>query len=164
LGTTPLLSQTATTITSPEYIGSQSITGLWQIEASAFIFRAGGNYSFSLGRSVSLRVGAGLAMTYLTSNFTYSESLEDAGYTVSSLMDINTGIVHKSEASLESSEWLTGWYAEAELRYQINRKTGFSIGGDFMESGSMSQTLSGRTASLDWNQSHSIKAGFYINY
>jgi hypothetical protein len=124
-----------------------------QLYANVFGFRLGPFAEIPICRRLNATVGGGLAVAYVTGDFSSSETMTVSGVTPFQLT-----------SSDSSSDWLFGGYASAAVSFELTPETSVAAGVQYFSLGQFNQQASGRTAQLDLRNSVFLTLGFGIRF
>ena len=145
LGSEPVVPPDGRNQTFP---GAATITGRRHFDANIFGFKAGPYIELPLYDKLSFNLGAGLALVYISSDFSYSPET----VTIDPAVD-PSGLLtqtHPGGSSSKSGLQLGG-YVNANLTWMLNENWGVLGGVEFLGSGSYTHQdpVSGKAAKLD---------------
>ncbi len=140
---------TRTTTTS-----TTNVQGYWQIKGAYYTFRLGPMFRFPLTERLKLSLGVGAALAYVGTEYIAQESVD--------LTDVMTPL---QTANVDThNKMLPAYYADADAEYWLTERTGLYLGASFQKSGSVNQTLDGRTAVIDLGSTYGIQSGFTLRF
>ena len=144
----PLLNASPTRSTS---LTATTITGQRRFEADLYGLRLGPYIEFPISRRVSLQLSGGFALSYITSDFKYTEST------------LLPGLVTLSSAGSSShSDWLPGGYVAGTFSVALSDRWGVFANAQFQDLGQYTHNLNGRQAVMDLR--NAIFASFGVSY
>ncbi len=135
---TPLPSSTATTLVA--------MTGTRDFDADIYGFRLGPYLELSLGEKATLSFGGGLALAFVTSEFSFHETIAQPN-------------VPSASGAGSQQDVMVGGYVAGNISYQLSKTWGLFGGVQFQKVGQYAQTENGETAVLNLNHSIFVVVG-----
>ncbi len=133
--------------------GGASIAGERKLEANVYGLRVGPYLDLPISTKLSAGLSGGLALAYLNSKFTFSETVTIPG----------VGSVPRS-GSNSHTELLVGGYAAGTLAYSFSKAWSASVGAQYQILGRSSQTVNGKIAELDLRNSIFVTVGIGYSF
>jgi len=156
--TTPLtaIPDGATVVSS--VAGGATVRGIWQVKGSYLMMRFGPNFRAQLTERLGLNGSIGLAGAYAGTVYSVAESFE-----VPNLPGVHVGTSAGTQQS-SATKFLSGYYADLNMEWTANERTGLFSGLTTQKLGNYGQTLDGRTALIDLGSAVGIRAGVSIKF
>jgi hypothetical protein len=151
-GPGPLLNDSPSRSTTDVQQGA-SITGGRDFSADLFSFRFGPYLEIPLSRSITFALSGGFALVYVSSEFSFNETVTIPG----------VGSV-EHYASSSGDGWLTGAYVAGNFSVALSDSWAFVAGAQFQDVGQYTQTLSGKQATLDLSKSIFVTVGLSYSF
>lgn len=143
-----------TTITTTD---STSVSNRWKVKGSYYTFRAGPTLFIPITNRLRASISVGAALVYAGTNYTVTESFTpEIGPEIS---DTN---------SSQENKLLPGYYADANLQFNLTDRAGFYAGAIFQSTGSYDQkiesTNANYTTKIDLANQNGLRAGMTIRF
>jgi hypothetical protein len=134
--------------------GAVIVHGLWQVKGAYFMVRVGPSIHAQLTERLGLSASLGLAGAYASSYYSADETMDvpDTGSTV--------GTPEVSYAS----KFLGGYYADFNLDWTANDRTGLFGGVSAQKLGAYDQTVGDHTARIDLGTTMGLRGGVSIKF
>jgi hypothetical protein len=133
--------------------GAASLTGQRTLDADLFAWRLGPYFEWLVAPPLSLQLGGGLAVAYLTSRFAYSETVF--------LPELDP--VERS-GSRSSDGWLVGGYLETRVSVAVSGRVSVFTGVQYQNLGEFTQETDGKRARLDLRQGFFVHGGASFHF
>jgi hypothetical protein len=150
-GSDPLIFSGPVSLPTQVLPGAATVTGYRNFDANLFGFRFGPYFEFPLSRTLSVGLSGGFALVYVTSDFSYNETVAIAG--------LQPAI---SSGSGSHSDWLPGGYVAGTISWAFAEQWALTAGAQFEDVGRYTQVVNGKQAVLDLSQA--IFVTFGITY
>jgi hypothetical protein len=134
--------------------GAASVQGNWQIKGAYFLLRLGPSIRTQLTSRMGLSASAGIAGAYTGSRYIVVETLQ--------IPDVAEPITVSDESTAE--RFLSGFYADLNLDWMLNERTGFFGGVSMQQLGDYDQSVRGRTAKIDMGNAVGFRGGINIRF
>lgn len=141
----PLLTSSPT---RTESLMATAIAGQRHFEADLFGLRLGPYVEFAVSRRVALELSGGFALSYVASDFKFTEAAGVPGLTTVNSAGANS-----------HSDWLPGGYVAATATVAFSEKWGAFAGAQFQDLGQYTHNLGGRQAVLDLRNALFVSIG-----
>ena len=134
--------------------GAVVVHGLWQVKGAYFMVRVGPSIHAQLTERLGLSASLGLAGAYASSYYSANETMDvpDTG-----------SIVGTPEVSY-ASKFLGGYYADFNLDWTANDRTGLFGGVSAQKLGAYDQTVGDHTARIDLGTTMGLRGGVSIKF
>jgi hypothetical protein len=152
-GSDPLIFSGPVSLPNQVLPGAAAIAGSRTFNADLFGFRVGPYFDFPLGKRVSVGLSGGFALVYVSSDFSYNETVSIAGLPPAS-----------SSASGSHSDWLPGGYVAGNISVALAEKWALTAGAQFEDVGHYTQTLNNKQASLDLSKAIFVTLGLTYSF
>lgn len=133
--------------------GAASVTGRRTLDTDLFTWRLGPYFEWLVATPLSLQLGGGLAVAYLTSRFAYSETVI--------LPELDP--VERSGAR-SSDGWLVGGYLETRVNVAVSGRVSVFTGVQYQHLGEFTQETDGKRARLDLRQGLLVHGGASVHF
>lgn len=142
--------------TSTAVVGGITVHGNYKVKGAYFMVKLGPSVHTQLTERLGLSAGLGVAGAYAGSRFTVAESfnIPEIGGTLS------TPLTEQSNAT----KFLSGYYADFNLEWLANERTGLFGGISAQKFGDYGQTVGGRLAHIDLGSAVGIRGGISIKF
>ncbi len=130
------------------------VHGRWQVKGAYFMVRFGPSIHAQLTERLGLSASVGLAGAFASSYYTVDESM--------ALPDVGTA-VSTSELSY-TTKFLSGYYADLNMDWTANDRTGVFGGLGAQKLGAYNQTVGDRTANVDLGSTVGLRGGVNIKF
>jgi hypothetical protein len=140
--------------TDTSLAGGASVQGNWQIKGAYFMLRLGPTLRAQLNERFGLSASVGVAGAYSGSRYSVVEQIE--------LVDVNEPVT-TIEESVES-RFLPGFYADVNLEWMANNRTGLFGGVSVQNFGDYNQSVGGRTAKIELGNAVGLRGGISIKF
>ena len=141
--------------TTDAIIGQTTVTGNWQVKGAYFMFKLGPSVRAQFSERFAFSASAGVAGAYAGTHYTVEESFVVPG---------DTGAIVSTLETSETSKFLGGLYADVNLEWAANERTGLFAGLSAQQFGGYDQTVGGRTAHIDLGSTVGLRSGITIRY
>ena len=134
--------------------GAATVHGKWQVKGAYFMLRVGPSVHSQLTERLGVSASMGVAGAYAGTHYTADESFEvpDVGTTIS------------TSAFSDTTKFVTGYYADLNLDWAANERSGLFGGLSAQKLGDYSQALGSRTARVDLGSSVGLRGGINIKF
>jgi hypothetical protein len=149
-GAGPVIGDTPTRTEVPTPV---SITGSRSFDANLFGFRFGPYLEFPLGKNVTFDLNGGLAVVFVTSDFSYNEMVTTP----------DSGTIHVAGSS-SSSGTQVGGYVGGQISVALGKGWGTFAGAQFQDVGTYTQRSQGQSAVLDLSKSVFVSVGISYSF
>jgi len=159
--TTIPLSQTPDAVSdSTSTPGGATVNGRWNIKGAYFMLKFGPSIRAQFTDRWEMTASAGVAGAYAGSTYTGAETFALAG-----LPDGQVPGVQEIKQS-NTSEFLTGYYADLTIEFAANDRTGLFGGVTAQQFGDYEQTLAstGQMARIDLGSAVGVRGGVSIRF
>jgi len=153
--TRPVISQFPTPAQSSvsTMAGGATISGERKLEADIYGFRVGPYAAVPITTKLSLSMSGGLALALVDSHFRFNETVTITG--LNPVTNVGSG---------SRSEWLVGGYLGGSLIYSFDKSWSAAAGVQYQVLGHSSQTVAGKTAELDLQNSVFVTVGIGYSF
>lgn len=143
--------------------GGANVAGRWQIKGAYFLMKFGPTLRAQISERIGLSASIGLAGAYAGTRYTAYESFEVAAMPG---VDIETLDTETGDTTLSSTKakFLTGYYADLNLDFDVNDRFGMFGGVTAQQLDSYEQKLGERTANIDLGSAVGIRGGVTIRF
>ncbi|MBS0633826.1 MAG: hypothetical protein JSS11_18095 [Verrucomicrobia bacterium] len=146
------LKRTTTTQTS-----STSVMNNWKLKGAYMTFRVGPSLYFPFGEHFNASISAGGVLVYAGTTYTVTQTYKPD--TSDDIVDIvGDGV----------SEFLPGYYVDANLNYIMNEATGLYLGAVYQSSGGYTQRIFNKTSEyftrVDLSRMQGVRAGLSYKF
>jgi hypothetical protein len=138
----PGLSETPTSSATTYEVGS-SYTALQELRADLFGIDLGPTLSYNITEKLRLNASVGGTLAWIDSEFSY----DDGDY---------------GNGKENSSDFLLGLYASADLSYQLGEHWGIFTGAAYTRLQGFEQEVDGRSAELEFGDSYTFRSGLFF--
>lgn len=154
--TTTPISQTQTESLSEDTVLEDGVTvdGNWQVKGNYFLVRVGPQVRTKFTERLGASASIGMAGAYAGTRYTAIESF--------TMPDVNSPI--STEVFSTEKKLLSGYYADFNLEFTANERTGFYGGVTAQQFGDYTQTLGERTAVVDLGSAVGLRGGVSIKF
>jgi len=135
--------------------GGTTVHGLWEIKGAYMMVRFGPSLRMQLTDRLSLTATLGLAGAYAGTTYSANESFL--------LPVVGTAITEPTVTST-ANKLLSGYYADLNLEFSANERTGIYGGVTLQKLSAYDQTLEGRTAHIDIGSTSGVRGGINIRF
>ena len=129
------------------------VTGNRRFRADLFGFRFGPYFELPIGKKAAFDLSGGLALMYVSSDFSFNESIAVAGLSS-----------YDSAASGSHQQWRVGGYAAGAFSYAITSRWSAFAGAQFQDLGKYTHTEGSRQAVLDLTQAIFVTIGLSYSF
>jgi hypothetical protein len=140
--------------TSTATVGGTTVNGRWQVKGAYFMVKLGPTIHTQFSERLGMTASIGLAGAYAGTHYTADETFEVPNMTTT---------ITTQEAN-DASKFLAGYYADLNLEWAANERSGLYTGFTAQKFGDYQQTLGGRTAVIDLGSSVGIRGGFSFRF
>jgi hypothetical protein len=140
--------------------GTGTVKNHWKLKGAYMTFRAGPSINVPITERFSANVSFGAVLVYAGSNYTVTESFLP-----------QTGDEMTDAFSDGASYLLPGFYADANLNFNINERAGLYMGALYQSSGSYTQSISNPdnpdsvyTSKVDLSSLEGVRAGMSFKF
>ena len=143
---------------SIDTVGGATINGNWQIKGAYYMMRLGPSVHTQLTPRLGLSASAGLAGAYAGTTYSVTETFQ--------VPDVPDAIVGGAAGTEQTTEtkFLTGYYADLNLEWMANERTGLFTGFTAQKFDGYDQTVGSRTARIDIGSSVGLRGGISIRF
>jgi hypothetical protein len=141
--------------TSTSTIGGIMVHGRWQVKGAYFMARVGPSIHTQLTERLGLSASLGLAGAFASSYYTADQLMEIP--VVGKTVDTGTVVNYQSK-------FLGGYYADFNLDWSANERTGFYGGLSAQKLGNYDESVGDQTAHIDLGTSVGIRGGVNIKF
>ena len=152
--TTPLSSSINSSSTS-DVVGGTTVHGIWQVKGAYFLIKVGPSVRTQLTERFAINGSIGVAGAYAGTRYSADEAF--------TIPDSGGGTVAKSEAST-ASKFLGGFYADMNLEWTANERTGLFGGLTAQKVGAYDQVVGGRSAHIDIGSTVGVRGGVTFKF
>ncbi len=140
--------------TSSTLVGGTAVSGNWQVKGAYFMVKVGPSLRTQLSERFGLTAGLGLAGAYAGTNYSAIESfiVPEVGTTISTT-EVST-----------ASKFVSGFYADLNLEWLANDRTGLFGGITAQKFGGYDQSVAGRTARIDLGSTVGLRGGISVKF
>jgi hypothetical protein len=149
----PVLVFSPTHTVTTEIAQGAQIMGQRDFSADLFGFRIGPYVEIPLSKSIALTLGGGFAAMYVSSDFSFNETVTIPG--VGSVNNVGSG---------SHSDWQFGGYAAGNLSLALSERWAVMAGAQFMNVGQYTHTVNGKEAKLDLRQAIFVTVGLSYSF
>jgi hypothetical protein len=135
--------------------GAATVHGQWQVKGAYFMMRVGPSVRAQITERFGLSASLGLAGAYAGTRYTAVESIA---------IPVIGGTISTALEESNSTKFLAGYFADFNLEWAANERTGLFGGVTAQKLGAYSQSLSGRTARIDLGSSVGLRGGVSIKF
>jgi len=139
-------------------VGGTTINGDWQIKGAYYMLRLGPSIHTQLTSRLGLSASVGLAGAYAGTTYSVAET-----FPVPDLPNVIVGGAVGTERNTES-KFLTGYYADLNLEWMANERTGLFTGFTAQKFDGYDQSVGTRTARIDLGSSVGLRGGISIRF
>lgn len=148
LSSTPIGSETVSTA------GDATVKGNWKIKGAYFMVRFGPTVRTQVTERFGISAGLGLAGAYAGTRYSAVESID--------IENVSESITQEVDSA--TSKFLAGYYADMTVDFSATERTGLYAGVSLQHLGSYDQSVSGRTAKIDFGSSLGIRGGMSYKF
>ncbi len=143
--------------------GGANVTGRWQVKGAYFLIKLGPTLRTQITEHFGLSASVGFAGAYAGTRYTAYESFQVAAMPG---VDIETTDTATGQNTLSStaSRFLTGYYADLNLDWDMNDRFGLFGGVTAQQLDSYRQRLGDRTADVDLGSAVGLRGGVTIRF
>ena len=153
--TTPIAATPDDTLsTSTAVTGGTTVHGNYQVRGAYFFVKLGPSIRTQLTERLGLSASLGLAGAYAGSRYSAVESFE--------IPEI--GSTRSTTEQSNASKFLRGYYADFNVEWFANERTGLFGGISAQKFDEYDQTVGGRTAHIDLGSSVGIRGGITVKF
>lgn len=152
--TTTTIGDTPVASTDNSIVGGASLRGNWKIKGAYMLIRVGPSLRTQIGARFGVSASIGLAGAYAGSRYSVIESL--------TIPDIAEPITESIDTV--QNKFLGGFYADLNLDWVANERTGLFAGATMQSLGSYDQEVAGRTAKIDFGSAIGIRGGMSYKF
>lgn len=134
--------------------GAASVQGNWQIKGAYFMLRLGPTVRAQINDRFGLSASIGVAGAYSGSRYSVVEQID--------IPDVSEPITAIEEST--ANEFLPGFYADVNLEWMANNRTGLFGGVSVQQFGDYDQSVGGRTAKIDLGNAVGLRGGISIKF
>ena len=153
--TTTPIATTASSSTTSDVAGGASVHGVWQVKGAYFLVKLGPSVRAQLTERLGFSASLGVAGAYAGTRYSADEAF--------SIPEGGGGTVAKSEATT-ASKFLGGFYADLNMEWSANERTGLFGGLTAQKVGDYDQVVGTRTAHIDIGTTVGIRGGVTIKF
>ncbi len=139
--------------------GGATINGKWQIKGAYYMLRVGPSVHTQLTNRLGLSASIGLAGAYAGTTYSVAETFQVPDAADATPVGKTVGIEQTTE-----SKFLTGYYADLNLEWMANERTGLFTGFTAQKFDGYDQTVGSRTARIDLGSSVGLRGGISIRF
>jgi hypothetical protein len=144
-----------TETTTPDGV---EVQGVWQVKGAYFMVRLGPSVRTNLTTRLGLNASLGVAGAYAGTTYSVSERFVVPGLT-DTYVGNSSGI-----AESRATKFLSGYYADLNLEWAANERTGLFTGVTAQKFEAYDQEVGGRTARIDLGSTVGIRGGVSIRF
>lgn len=130
------------------------VNGYWQVKGVYYLMRIGPMARIPVGRHFSVSFGAGYMGAWIGSKFRFEETLLVNG----------SAIRTNSSTEKYSQQYLSGFYADANIEWWVSTKTGFFGGLGYEKLGNYTQKAYDRTATVKMDNGLGFRFGLITRF
>jgi hypothetical protein len=134
--------------------GAASVQGNWQIKGAYFMLRLGPTLRAQINDRFGVSASLGVAGAYSGSRYSVVEQIE--------LVDVNEPVTTIEEST--QNKFLPGFYADVNLEWMANNRTGLFGGVSVQNFGDYNQSVGGRTAKIELGNAVGLRGGISIKF
>lgn len=138
--------------------GGATVQGNWQIKGAYFLMRVGPSIRLKMTERLGVNASLGLAGAYSGTRYSVVEMIELPGVDDAAPTPVTT----VEENSRQ--KFLPGLYADFNVEWLANRRTGLFGGVSVQQLGDYNQSVGGRTARVDLGNSVGLRGGVSIKF
>jgi hypothetical protein len=153
VGTTPDTTVPGTGKTQT-IVGGANVSGNWQIKGAYFLVRVGPQLRAQLSERFGLNASLGLAGAFSGTRYSVFESVQ--------VPDLTDPITEERVDS--KSAFLGGFYADLNVDWVANERTGLFAGVNMQNLGGYDQEVGGRTAKIDFGSAIGVRGGLSFKF
>jgi hypothetical protein len=135
-------------------VGGATVNGNWQVKGAYFMVKVGPSLRTQLTDRLGLTASLGLAGAYAGTNYSATESFK------SPEVETEVSITETSA----TSKFLSGLYADLNLDWLANERTGLFGGITAQKFDGYDQTVGARTARIDLGSTVGIRGGISVKF
>ncbi len=135
--------------------GGTTVHGLWEVKGAYMMLRFGPSLRAQVTSRLTLTASLGLAGAYSGTTYSATESF---------LIPVVGTSITESTVTSSANKLLSGYYADLNLEFAANERTGLYGGVSLQKLGAYDQTLEGRTAHIDIGTSSGVRGGVNIRF
>jgi hypothetical protein len=136
---------------------SSSVRNRWKLKGAYYTVRVGPSVSFQITTRLKVMASAGLAGVYAGSTYSVNEAFQP-----------ETGAEISVDLEDETTKFLVGYYADANLQFDATERTGFYVGAVYQATGSYDQEIATANANyvsnVDLNGLNGFRAGLTYKF
>lgn len=152
--TTTTIGDTPIASADSSIAGGASLQGNWKIKGAYFMMRVGPTLRTQISDRFGLSASIGLAGAYAGSRYSVVESL--------TLPDATEPVTESIDNA--STKFLGGFYADLNVDWVANERTGIFAGVNMQNLGGYDQEVGGRTAKIDFGSAVGIRGGMSFKF
>lgn len=156
LETTTPLSQEPISTSNSASAGAATVNGSWEVSGAYTSFRLGPVVYTRFNEMFQASLSAGVSGHFAGTRFEYREQLVELPTLV------NNTVENSNEDDI--TEFLFGYFVEANIESWLNDTTGFFLGVHYEEVGDYEQKLDGRIAKIDLGGSPGVRGGLIFRF
>lgn len=134
--------------------GGANVMGNWQVKGAYFLVRVGPQLRTQLTERFGISAGLGLAGAFSGTRYSVYESVQ--------VPDLTDPVVE--ERSDAQSAFLGGFYADLNVDWAANERTGLFAGVNMQSLGGYDQEVGGRTAKIDFGSAVGVRGGLSFKF
>jgi hypothetical protein len=134
--------------------GGANVAGNWQVKGAYFLVRVGPQLRAQLTERFGLNASVGLAGAFSGTRYSVFESVQ--------VPDLTDPITEERVDS--ESAFLGGLYADVNVEWAANERTGLYAGVNMQQFGSYDQEVGGRTAKIDFGSAIGVRGGLSFKF
>ena len=134
------------------------VQGVWQVKGAYFMVRLGPSVRTNLTSRLGVNASLGVAGAYAGTTYSVSERFVVPGLT-DTYVGNSSGI-----AESRATKFLSGYYADLNLEWAANERTGLFTGVTAQKFEAYDQEVGGRTARIDLGSTVGIRGGVSIRF
>ncbi len=155
----PLVGLSPANSSSQTFAGAATVAGTREFDVHIFSARLGPYMDIPLNEHFTLSLTGGLLLEEIDSDFSFNESVTiDPSVTLVGLP------AETRHGSGSANDLLVGAYAGGKISYAFSERLAAFGGAQFRTSGDYSQTVSGKTATLDLSQALLVTLGLSYSF
>jgi len=138
--------------------GGATVQGNWQVKGAYFLMRVGPSIRLKMTERLGVNASVGVAGAYSGTSYSVVEMIELPGVDGAAPTTVTT----TEESSRQ--KLLPGLYADFNVEWLANNRTGLFGGVSVQQLGDYSQSVGGRTARVDLGNSVGLRGGISIKF
>ena len=140
------------------------ITAARKFDAGLWGFKLGPFIDYPVSRKLSLGLGGGLAVAYLTTKYSFSESTTIPSMGTIPLLRPPINNTQAFSGGGHGEAWRAGIYVDGRVSYSLSQHVDIFASAEFQYLGEVNQRLGGHGVSLDLGQSVFTSLGLCYSF